>query len=282
MRCLGLNQGYLQFGLSAFTMHDQWLPPPIALKYIPGLIEGPAFMGWHPGRYLTHKVGKTTYFDGNCAVQQGHDVGYLIPHFAIPLNVMCLINTAFSKHKIMIPVMSVLIEGKPMGTYLIAYLGLICASPVSLPTGVLIPLSCTVLSELTLKDIMIGLLFIAVDIIIDAIWSLVVKGDKWGKFGLKGPHPAFYKAALDRIFNKAMTGPVAALITRQALNKLADHLVKSWLVSPLVGGVIFQTGQPLLGVPRGSLPTVSVGRGSNLKHTFFPGSGSGHAGNANN
>jgi hypothetical protein len=279
MRCLGLNQGYLQFGLSAFTMHDVWLPPVPPVKYVPGLIEGPAFMGWHPGRFLTHKVGAKTFYDGNKAVQQGHDVGYLIPHIAIPINWMMAINTLFSKHKVMMPVNSVLIEGKPMGTYLIAYLGLICASPVSLPTGVLIPLSCTVLSELTLKDIIIGLLFIAVDVIIDAIWSLVVKGDVWGKFGPGKAVPAFYKAFLDRIFTKTMTGPVAALIARQTLNKLADHLVKSWLVSPLVSGGIFQTAQPALDVPRGNLPTVSVGRGSNIKHTFFPNSSAGNTSN---
>ncbi|MDC0671629.1 hypothetical protein [Nannocystis radixulma] len=279
MLCLGLHQGYDQFGFSAFTMHDQWIPPPQPVKFVPGFVEGPAFMGYHPGRLLSHKVGANTYFDGCPAVQQGHDVGYMIPHTAIPKNWMILINSMFSKHKVMMPVTSVLIEGKPMGTYLIAYLGLICASPVSLPTGFVICLRGTVMSYLTLKDIILGLSFIAVDVALDAIWSVVVKGDKWGKLGLEKSMPAFYKKALEKIFSKTLDASNPVRIVRNILSKLADHLVKSWTVSPLVSGVIYQTAQPLVGVPRTALPTVSIGRGSNIKYTFFPGKSSGNTAN---
>ncbi len=270
MMCLGLNQGYLQFGISLFNMHDQWVPPPIPLKAVPGLFEGPAFMGWHPGRPLTHKVGRKTKFDGNNAIQQGHDAGYLIPHIALPPNVMMGINMLVSKHKVMFPVTRVLIEGKPMGTYFLVLLfGLICSNPVSLPTGLLIPLHCTVRSELSLTDIILGFAFIAVDIIVDAIWSLIVKGDKWGKFGPGKAMPPFYRKMLDKIFNKTMTSPLAALICRQALSKVVDHMSKSWLVSPLISGSVFQATQPLNGVPRTALPSISIGRaGFNL--SFFP------------
>jgi len=270
MLCFGLNQGYLQFGLSAFNMHDQWVPPPIPLKAVPGLIEGPAFMGWHPGRPLTHKVGKKTSFDGNKAVQHGHDVGYLIPHIALPLNVMMGINMLVSKHKVMFPVTKILIEGKPMGTYFPLILGgLICSNPVSLPTGVLVMLHGTVRAEMSLTDIILGFAFIAVDMIIDAVWSLIVKGDKWGKFGPGKAMPAFYRKGLDAIFNKAMTGPLAALIVRNSIAKVADHLAKSWLVSPLISGTIFQSTQPLSGVPRTALPGVSIGR-AGFNVSFFP------------
>lgn len=279
MFCFGLHQGYGQFGMSMFTMHDQWLPPPLPVKFIPGLVEGPAFMGAPPGRFLTHKVGVNTYFDGCAAVQQGHDVGYLILHTAIPLNWMMGINAMFSKHKIMMPVTSVLIEGKPMGTYMFVFLGLICASPVSLPTGVLIFTSGTVISNLTLKDIILGLSFIAVDVTLDVIWSRIVKGDKWGKFKARKPMPAAYKQALDKIFNATTSGSTPVRIARNVLSKLADHLVKGWVVSPLVSGAVFQTTQPIIGVPRGALPTLSIGRGSNIKHTFFPGNSSGNTAN---
>lgn len=279
MLCFGLHQGYGQFGVSMFTMHDQWLPPPSPLKFVPGGFEGPAFMGWHPGRVLTHKVGANTYFDGCAAIQQGHDAGYLILHVAMLPNWMMLINSMFSKHKIMMPVTSVLIEGKPMGTYMFVFLGLICASPVSLPTGALMILSGTVVSKLTLKDIILGLSFIAVDVTLDAIWSRIVKGDKWGRFEPRKPMPAAYKQALDKIFNAKIAGSKPYLCARNVLSKLADHLVKSWVVSPLISGVVFQTGQPLIDVPRGALPTISIGRGSNIKHTFFPGNSSGNTAN---
>ena len=114
MLCWGLNQGYTQW-VFGVPMHDQWIPPPITLKYMPGLLDGPAYMGWHPGRWFTHKVGSKTYFDGNKAVQQGHDVGYIIPHIALPVNVMMAINLLTSKHKVEFPVTSVLVENKPMG-----------------------------------------------------------------------------------------------------------------------------------------------------------------------
>jgi len=275
MICFGLNQGYLQFGLSLFDMHDQWLLPPVPAKAIPGLIEGPAFMGWAPGIYTTHKVGRKTKFDGNNAVQQGHDCGYLIPHFAIPMNVMVAINMLVSQHKVMFPVTKVLIEGKPLGTYFpLVFLGLVCSNPVSLPTGALIMIQGTVISNMTLLDIILGFAFIAVDIIIDAVWSLIVKGDKWGKFGPGKPFPSFYKAGLEKIFSKSMvdpvfTKPLANLITRQVISKVVDHIAKSWIVSPLISGSVFQLTQPLDGVPRTALPSISVGRaGANI--SFFP------------
>jgi len=275
MKCFGLNQGYLQFGLSLFDMHDQWVPPPIPLKAIPGLIEGPAFMGWAPGIYTTHKVGRKTKFDGNNAIQQGHDCGYLIPHIAIPLNVMMGINMLVSKHKVMFPVTRVLIEGKPMGTYFpLVFLGLICSNPVSLPTGVLIKIQGTVVSDMSLTDILLGFAFIALDMIIDAVWSLIVKGDKWGKFGPGKAFPPFYKGMLEKIFSKkmvdpVMTKPLANLNFRQALSKVVDHLSKSWIVSPLVSGSVFQAAQPITGVPRTSLPSISIGR-AGVNWSFFP------------
>ena len=151
-----LSGGWLQIGVSAFTMHDQALPPvpplPTPLRSIPGLIEGPAFMGWPPGM-LSHKTAPSVLSDGNPTVQQGHDIGYMIPHFAIPMNAMCALNTMLSKHKVAFPVSHVKVEGKPVGTYLFFLLGeILRASPVSLPTGVVILLKCTVWTSMTVGD----------------------------------------------------------------------------------------------------------------------------------
>jgi hypothetical protein len=61
MMCPILNAGWLQIGVSAFTIHNAAIPPvppapsPILLS---GLIEGPAFMGWPPG-FLSHRKEAT-------------------------------------------------------------------------------------------------------------------------------------------------------------------------------------------------------------------------------
>src|SRR5215475_15678805 len=117
--CWGLNQGWTQWAFGG-TFHGQYLPPPAPDKCMPA-IDLPAPMGYPPGIKLTHKVGSRTYFDGNKAVQQGHDIGYFIIHFALPTNWLMLINSIFSKHKVEFPVTSVLIEGQPMGTYVFMF-----------------------------------------------------------------------------------------------------------------------------------------------------------------
>ncbi len=172
----GLSAGFLQIGVSAFTMHDQAVPPvppaPVPLPSIPGLIEGPAFMGWPPGG-LSHKKGTKTQFDGNPAVQYSHDIGFLIPHFAIPMNALCAVNTVFSKHKVMFPVSKVMIEGQPLGTYLFFLLGGICCNPVSLPTGVVILLKCTVWTAMSFADLAIGLITAAFDAAFDWVMGKI-------------------------------------------------------------------------------------------------------------
>ncbi len=230
MMALVLNAGWGQFGVSAFTMHDQFLPPPVPLPGIPGLIEGPAFMGWPPGSHLGHKKARTVIVDGNPGVQQGHDVGPLIPHFAIPLNTLCLVHTGLSKHKVMVPVSSVLLEGKPVGTYgFWVLLGLICANPVSLPTGVLMATTGTVQTTATLGDILKGLAYIAIDIVVDLLWRKLMKGLRpaAGWLAIKtnntGPIDWFWEHATN-------TGlpPI--------LDKIVQGIVKATTFSPIVGG----------------------------------------------
>jgi len=228
--CPGLSAGFMQIGISAFTMHDQALPPPVPLKCIPGLIEGPAFMGWPPGK-LTHKAGTKTQFDGNFAIQYGHDIGFVIPHFAIPMNALCAIHTAFSKHKVAFPISNVLIEGKPLGTYSLAFLGIICAAPVSLPTGVVILLKCTVVTSMGVADFLLGLLTIAIDVVFDLAWNKIK-----GKFPKWGDNLA--KAAGQQAISQIILGGGAALAGKYVLAKLGEKglqwVVKNWVLSPAV------------------------------------------------
>src|SRR4051812_15950419 len=150
MMCWGFGAGWMHW-VVGIPMHDQFLPPPVPIKGVIGLLDGPApISGWPGINAATEKVGRKTYFNGNPAIQQTHDVGYLIPHIAVPFNGMMAINTVLSKHKVIFPVRSVIVEGKPMGTYLHVFMGLICSQPVSLPTGVVTPWGSTVISQLKL------------------------------------------------------------------------------------------------------------------------------------
>lgn len=270
MMCPILNAGWLQIGISAFTMHDQALPPvpplPVPLPNIPGLIEGPAPMGWPPG-FLAHKKVPTVLVDGNPGIKQGHDIGYVIPHFAIPMNALCAVNTLFSKHKVMFPVSKVLIGGSPAGTYLAFALGLICCNPVSLPTGVVILIKCTVWTSMSLVDFFKGLAYMAIDMVFDALWNKVFKGSFSGVRGLAAPLINIPRMAnpnalivLGGLTFREMVmwgghGLVGRYMLSQIVNKGVDHLLKTWIVAPLIRDL-----------PRGGS---GIGRGDILSRKFF-------------
>jgi len=267
--CPILNAGYGQWVISAFTIHDAFCPPIPLAKNWPGLLEGPTPMG-NPMGILSHKKAPTVLVDGNPGVKQGHDVGYMIPHFAIPMNAMCAINTLLSKHKVMFPLSRIQMKGSPAGTYLVFLLGGICCNPVSLPTGIVLLFKCTVWSALTLLDIILGLLYIVLDILFDKLWGKFIKSplekltsklsQKIGQKiieRIRGPICTMLLCAFLR-FPNLMNSKGLQIIAQHVLpklgNKVVDHIAKSWIVSPLVTGGV-----------RG---TPSIGRGD-YSHKFF-------------
>jgi hypothetical protein len=219
---------------------------------LPGLIEGPAFMGWPPG-IISHKVARTVLVDGNAGVQHGHDVGYLIPHFAAPLNAYMAINTAFSKHKVAFPVSTVKLGGGPVGTYFYFALGIICAQPVSMPTSVVVLLKCTVWTSIGPLDLVKGFLQMAIDAAFDALWT------KYAKSLLPKPFkeiklPEWVGAATIEALGGAMF--IVRELAGRGVNKVIDHVLKSFIVSPA-----------LTGLPFGK---VGLGRGNwGPSHKFF-------------
>jgi hypothetical protein len=252
-----LHADFTQIVISAFTMHNAALPPvpPLPpLFNLPGLVEGPATMGWPPG-FIAHKQSMTVLPDGAPGVQQGHDVGYLIPHFAIPPNALMAVNTLFSKHKVMIPVSTVKFEGKPAGTYLFFLLGMICCNPVSLPTGVVLLIKCTVWTGFSLMNLLKGVGYMAIDIVFDLIWNKIFKGAFSGvNMNAAGDKIAKGLLALPKIGDPAATCVLGALSLREMLfwggaglvarwtlvqtaNKALDHVLKSWVVGPVVTGL---------------------------------------------
>jgi hypothetical protein len=248
-----LNAGFCQFGISAFTMHDQFLPPPppaAPLKCVPGLVEGPAFMGAPPGFFL-HKKAPKVLVDGNPGIQQGHDVGYLIPHFAIPMNALCGVHMLLSKHKVMLPVSSVELEGKPVGTYLVGLLlGLICANPISMPTGMLVRFKGTVVTSASWIDILRAVGYIAVDMIFDLIWNKI-KGliPKFGTDAIMDKMKSYLIDMGIEELNLVMRELAKTLIPKifgwEVANKIIQHVLKSWILSPIVTGGV--RGTPGIG-----------------------------------
>jgi hypothetical protein len=245
-----LNAGWLQIGVSAFTMHDQAVPPvppvPIPLKAIPGLIEGPAPMGWPPG-FIVHAKQATVLVDGNPGVNQGHDIGYLIPHFAIPMNALCAVHTVFSKHRVMFPVTTVMMGGRPAGTYLFFLLAIICASPVSLPTGVVILLKCTVWTSPKFGDILRGILYIGLEIGMDLLWNRFFKARVPKPFGTPNALQVLGGLTLREMLFWGGHGLVGRYVIRQIGNKAIEHVLKSWVATPLIRDI-----------PRG---VIGIGRG---------------------
>jgi hypothetical protein len=281
-----LNAGWTQFGIGLLDMHDVWgppCPPGPVLKYIPGVIDTIAFMGW-PGGFATHKHADKVIVEGKPVVQQAHDTGYFnihIPFIASPPNMMqFVIHNILSKHKVMFPITKVVVENKPMGTYLARLGGCICSNPITLPSGFLVPTVGTVHAGMTLKDIILGFAFIAVDLIIDILWSKIMKSDSWRtansknwpRYANKSFPPSYIPVQprqfplgpVRNAFNKVVDKGASALpsvgwykgsldamfnsgnpfravgLAQQLGQKLFDHGMKSWIASPLIAGTVFQ------------------------------------------
>jgi hypothetical protein len=253
-----LNEGFLQIGISAYTQHDQAVPPvppaPVPMPGVPGIIEGPAFMGWPPGM-LSHKTAPKVLSDGNPAVQHGHDIGYMIPHIQAPVNALMAVHTMLSKHKIVFPVNATKLGGKPAGTYLFFLIGEICSNPVSLPTGIVILIKTTVWTSMSFMDLLLGVTVLLIDFVFDKVWNKL-KG-----FLPKLPGQKSMEVLGGLTFFEMIEvggGPlIARYLLREGANKVFQHIVKSWIVSPLVTGLPFGKS--------------GIGRGNWAYHSFLGG-----------
>ncbi len=171
----------------------------------------------------------------------------------------------------MFPISRLIIGGAAAGTYVAYSGGLACANPVAMPSGFLIPLKSTVLSSMTVQDIIQGLASIALEITIDAAWNKIFKG-AWYHTWAKGLEPMLDPKIVGLVLKErkimgmtlkeskimlkvpthleALVGketcPEIVLAVYQMnkwrdlptmfYNKSADHVLKSWLVSPLFTG----------------------------------------------
>lgn len=240
----GLHRGFRQLGVSAYTMHDQFIPPPPPappIPFVPGLIEIPGFMDT-PVSVWTRKASGTVFFDGGEAVQEGHDMGFMIPHFAIPMNVLCGVHTALSKHKILVPVQKVKIEQQSMGSYLLFGPGQICADPVSLPTAVVILTKGTVWSTVTLADVGAAVWTSVQDAVLDLVWRRLLGGQN--ALGKPNPLDDALSALTKRAFNQ-VSGRVWRTAATSA-SELLSSATSKFLKDVVWEGVLLDRGHPFL------------------------------------
>ena len=106
-------------------------------------------------------------------VQEGHDVGMLIPDVTIPfVNQWYAVMWPFSSRKVMFSASTVKMDGVPAGAAsILGFPMMTCGDPMSLPSSFPIT-NClnTVIVGLTFKDIMMGWLKISLSLVIDAIF----------------------------------------------------------------------------------------------------------------
>lgn len=243
----GLSQGFLQMGVSAYTMHSQFTPPPPPappIPFVPGLIEGPGFM-YTPVSIWTRKISGNVFFDGNPACQEGHDMGFFIPHFAIPMNVLCAVNTALSKHKVLVPVGKVQINGKSMGSYIMFLPGQLSSDPVSLPTAVLMLLKCTVWGGVTWADVGAMAITSVKDAALDAVFFFLCGGTAGG-------------STAGRLFGavgKGLFGKVSDTVLRTFAQNMLESAGMKFVKDVIWEGFALSQDHPLLdelGVPTAS------------------------------
>jgi hypothetical protein len=130
------------------------------------------------------------------------------------------------------------------------------------------------------SDVVLGLVFIGMDMVFDLIWNKISKVSKWttrsaGRHAKRpniGRHaalrPNYYKNGLQGLVNLTARGPLGGKVAKETLRKTYDHLAKSWIFTPMAGGVASQLALRPMGVSKA--PGVGILRGNYLYIGFFP------------
>jgi hypothetical protein len=126
---------------------------------------------------LFAKISDNVYFDRFPAVQLGHDVGFLIPHYnlipPLPPNLLLAVIIPFSSAKVTFGRSSVLVNKTPAAMYRVFLPMLLCGDPLKLPAGFVLEAGFrnTVVFTLTSQDVLQGI----ARIVWENIKSLIIK-----------------------------------------------------------------------------------------------------------
>jgi hypothetical protein len=168
----------ISFGM---LTHNTLFPPAVPVPTPALSVEMVAFQKWLYGFVMNqNKLTTTVKHVGQGIVLSGHDCGMLIPDITPPVfvNAWYAVCWPFSSRKITFAASTVKMDGQPVGC---AQMGpvplpmMTCGDPVSAPTA-LFMFNCftsQVRVGMSLKDLMMGLLEIAVSIAIDLIFEKV-------------------------------------------------------------------------------------------------------------
>ena len=233
--------------------HMQLLPPAVPAPVPVPAVEMIATMMWTAGFALgTNKFTNSVLHKGVFIMQEGHDIGPLIPDVTIPpTNVWYAVMWPLSKRKVMFSASTVKMNGKSAGctTILPPFVMICCGEPISIPFGysVICPLN-TVRLGMTLGDIIAGIASIAVSVALDIIFNKI-GGKLTDRFGTR--------LYLNNLFRRISNPAVLALgrnLTSSFFRNQALTLAKN-TVSGLAGTAITYltgTGNPQIKIGIGN------------------------------
>jgi hypothetical protein len=224
-------------------MHNGFLPPVVPAPVPQPSIEMIATMMWTAG-YLLNKNKLTTKveFNGWPIVQDGHDVGPLIPDITpmLPANLWYAMMWPFSSRKNAFCASKVLADGAPLaGHYRNLMTMVTCGEPLSLPTAVCMTNelhNCDIGFELS--DIAFGFIGIIAGIVVEKLSAAL--GSR-----LNARFPIFAVAQQGTV---TVDRYIRQTLTREAINRFrgfsdAGGLVKLALAPVVEGALSYARGQ---------------------------------------
>lgn len=218
------------------SLHDYLGPiPPSPLAYAPigAALDYPAPMFWPPGMAMgMNQLSTKTLHRGLPICLAGHDVGVLIPHLQLapsPSNSMTPLHVMFSSRASTFPAAQVLIEGKPVTACTLTSLPpapmLVCADPVTLPTGGA-PTSHlnTLQFGMTLAAYLSGVLAAAATVAVEAVLAgiKIKKGDMVVEKIVK---KEAFDEAIEGFGRKATQEALQGITRRRVMKEMQDKLM---------------------------------------------------------
>lgn len=249
--------------------HNLLMPPAVPKPTPTFAIEIPATqmwtMGFLCGQNKFSNGSKPVFHKGVYIALEGHNQGMLIPDVTIPpSNAWYAVMWPFSSRKIMFSASTVQMNGTNVACSQLIGLPplpqIACGDPVSLPlTWSMITFTNTLTVGMTLKDLIIGVVAIAVSVLIDAV--LAALGNKFENF--------FTNTLGSKLAGKLAEGVAAKQILAAVLGKLIPGLDPAETIKRVIGsltdfGISALRGNPsfnlpILGNPDGGAAGAGVG-----------------------
>lgn len=233
--------------------HLQLLPPAVPAPVTVPAVEMIATMMWTAGFALgKNKFTNNVLHKGVFIMQEGHDIGPLIPDVTIPpANVWYVKMWPLSKREVKFSASTVKMSGKSTGctTIVPPFVMICCGEPISIPFGysVICPLN-TVRVGMTWGDIFAGVASIAVSVALDIIFNKI--GDKLtARYGARLYMNSFFSGISNQAVLAVGRNLTSSFVRNQALN-LAKNTV-----SGLAGAAITYltgTGNPQIKIGIGN------------------------------